>query len=265
MKKRKEETKVEATSEDKKVNEEQVVAEKKNGAFSYSAFWIKMFAAAVLLALGLWMIFDHDTSKQIIITASGAAVALLCIARIVYIIRANNISKRFKLVTFVEICIDAVMAIFFLIAGINFQSNKDTKFYDFLDENYRYFIGVVIYLRGVLHFFAGAFFDRKITLINFFINIAFITLGTFCFAYKFTVDKLAWVMMALVLLSALYLGVDGIIHYQKFKGGNNNGEKTVIKEKEIKKEAEASEEVIGDKEIIPNPEVDPEVNREIVN
>lgn len=243
-----------------KENQTEIVENKENkGKFNYSAFWIKMFAAAVLAALGLWMAFDHDTSKQIIITASGGAVALLCVARIIYIIRANNISKRFKLVTFVEICIDAVMAVFFLIAGINFQTNKDTKFYEFLDENYRYFVGLVIYLRGVLHFFAGAFFNSKITLINFFINIGFITVGTFCFAYKFTVDKLAWVMMALIILSAVYLGVDGIISYQKFKGGNNNGEKVVLTEKPLEKE-EVKEDSILDKTEVPAEIIEPETN-----
>lgn len=241
--------------------------EKKQSSFKYSSFWIKIVACAVLLAVGIWMIVEHDVCKQIIITLSGVAVGLFCIARIIYLIRANDISKRFKLVSLIEIIINACLAVFFIIAGINYQTNKDTKFYEFLNKNYRYFIGVVFYLRGALHFFACSFFNKKVTMVNFFINLVFITVGTFSIAYEFTVDKLAWVLIVLVLISSLYLGIDGIVTYQKFKGGNNNGEKTVITEKEVNDDIEVSkEDTILDKNEVPQEIIEPEVDNErIIN
>lgn len=263
MKKRKDQEVVEKV-------EENVLIEtntNKKSKFKYSSFWIKICACAILVALGIWMIVENDICKQIIITVSGVAVGLLCIARIIYLIRAKNISKRFKLVSLIEICINAVLAVFFIIAGVNFQTNKDTKFYDFLNENYRYFIGVVFYIRGTLHFFACSFFEKKVTMVNFFINLIFITVGTFCIAYKFTVDKLAWVLIALILLSAVYLGIDGIITYQKFNGGNNNGEKVIIKKKnKDDSKVKEVEESIGDREEIPAPIIEPtQDNEQIVS
>ena len=87
-KKKKEElAKVDSTEVEKveEINDPEVVDKpedeekpKKQNPFKNTGFIIKIFSAAVLLALGLWMIFDHDTAEQLVVTVSGASILILC-------------------------------------------------------------------------------------------------------------------------------------------------------------------------------------------
>ena len=89
---------VEAT--DKPISEEKesdVKEEKeKSNPFSYSGFVVKIFSAAVLLALGLWMLFDRSTAEKLIITVSGVFIIILCLSRSIYLLRTKDLEKKYK-------------------------------------------------------------------------------------------------------------------------------------------------------------------------
>lgn len=210
---------------------------KSKNPFNYSGFALKIFASAVLIAVGLWFVFDHESANNIIVTASGAAVLILCLARIVYLLRhKNKTSKRYRITSLIEIIVDLVVGVFLIIAGVVYQkdNNSTQKFVKFINNNYRFFVGSVIYLRGVIHFFETAFLNQKSTLLNYFFNIILITVGTFCFAYKFDVSNLAWGITVCILLAAVYMTQDSVRAYITFKNGGSNGEKR--KKKNAKKE-----------------------------
>lgn len=257
-KKKKELEVVEAT--DKPISEEKesdVKEEKeKNNPFSYSGFVVKIFSAAVLLALGLWMLFDRSTAEKLIITVSGVFIIILCLSRTIYLLRTKDLEKKYKISVCIEITLDLIAGIFLIIAGIYYQKNNDSTkgFVKFIKKNYRFFVGLVIYLRGVIHFYETGFLKFKTTVINFVINIIFITIGTICFAYKFSVKDLSLVIAIFVLLSCVYLTQDSVRHYIRFKNGGDNNKK-----KEKKNDVKKSDEIpaaILDKE---------ESNQQIVN
>ncbi len=232
------------TEKTEEANAELVEEPKKErrNPFKDTGFIVKIFSAAVLLALGIWMIVDHTTAEKIIVTLSGCAILILCLARIVYLVRAKDLSKKYKATVLIEILLDFVDGMFLIVAGIYYQKNNndegDKKFVKFVRKNYRFFVGSAIYLRGVVHFFETGFLKSKTTIYNYFINIALITIGTFCLAYKFTVSKLVWVITVCVLLSFAYLAQDGIRQYVRFKTGGNTGEKKKEKKKDKDKPKE---------------------------
>lgn len=243
----------------KEENEVEETKPQKKNPFTDLGFIFKIFAAAILLALGLWMIFDHSTAEKVIVTTSGAAILILCVARLVYLMRAKNLTKKYKITVICEIVIDLVVGGFLIVAGVFYQKQeaKYEKFVKFVKGNYRWFVGSVIYLRGVVHFFETGFLKYKTNIFNYVVNIALITLGTFCFAYKFDVSKLAWIITVAVLLSCAYLSLDGIKTYVRFKNGGDKGEKRTPKKKDKEKDKE-SEIPVG---ILDNPEAEqPMVN-----
>lgn len=229
----------EEEKEEKLEQKRQVRAERRY-SFINAAFILKMLAAAFLLAIGIWFLVDRDSAKMIVITTTGVLVALLCLGRIIWLFKDKNSTKKFKYVTLAEIALETIVAIFLIYSGIKYQTgDKDnrSKFIEFVEDNYRYFIGAVIYLRGVMHFFAVSFFKSKVSIANFVINVGFITLGTFCiFSDKATVSNIAWVMIVLIFLGFVYLAGDGVHQFIKWKKGpGNNGENTIKKEKKNKK------------------------------
>lgn len=232
----------EKEDEEKEEQKKQARTERRH-SFINAAFILKMLAAAFLLAIGIWFLVDRDSAKMIVITTSGVLVALLCLGRIIWLFKDKNSTKRFKYITFAEIALETIVALFLIYSGIKYQTgDKDdkSKFIEFVEDNYRFFIGAVIYLRGVMHFFAVSFFKSKVSVANFIINIGFITLGTFCiFSDKASVSNIAWVMIVLIFIGFIYLAGDGVHQYIKWKKGpGNNGENRVEKEKMNKKDKE---------------------------
>lgn len=218
-----------------------------------SFFWIKIAGAAILFALGIWMLVDRDMASRIIVTATGVLVLVLSIARFIYVINAKNISKMFRVANIVELCLDLVIGVFLLICGIWYQANTDSrkKFVEFVYDNYRYFAGTVLYVRACLHFYSTAFFKVKSTIINYIINIIFITAGTFFIAFKFTLHDLSFVVAILLILSVAFFIYDGIMSYQKYKNGNNDDNARKSDEASDKKE-----------KAIPHEIADPKPNRD---
>ena len=226
-KKEKELETVEATDNLEVKQEEKAPKERKN-PFLNAGFIVKIFAAAILLVVGLWMIFDRSAAEKVIVSISGAAIIILCLARFIYLVRTKDLEKKYKTAVCIELIIDFVAGVFLIIAGIYYQKNNDTTkgFVKFIRKNYRFFVGSVLYLRGIMHFYETGFLKHKTTIVNFVINIAFITLGTICFAHKYNVKDLSLAIAIFVLLSFLYLTQDGVRHYIRFKnGGENNSKK----------------------------------------
>lgn len=232
---------VEETEEETETVEKNVKPKKKS-PIKGVGFIFKLLGAALLLAIFISMSVKFDDAQIMIITVSGALITLLCIARLIfYVKKKDKYSKAFKTMNIVEIIIDASCGIFLLAGGIYYQNNSDSagKFIDFMQDKYRYFIGIVLYLRGVLHFFATAFFKAKSSVYNYIANIIFITAGTFCMAYEFTLKQLLILLLIVIGCSILYLSYDGIKGAIKYwNGGENNKPKTKKKKKDKKKNDE---------------------------
>lgn len=237
----------------KKEEEKEEKRVERRHSFINAAFILKMLLAAFLLAIGIWFLVDRETAKMIVILTSGVLVGLLCLGRIIWFFKDKKSSKNFKICTAVEIGLELIVGFFLIFSGIKYETSSDneSKFITFVEDNYRYFIGAVIYLRGVMHFFSVSFFKTKVSVANFVVNIGFITLGTFCiFSTKATVSNIAWVMIVLIFIGFAYLAGDGVYQYIKWKQGpNNNGEKTKRKDKKKDKEKE-------DRASIPNLGID---------
>lgn len=251
----------EAEELEAKIEEKKEQKKERKYAFINAQFILKMVAFAILFGLFFWLLFDKGSRGTIIITTSGALIGILCLARIVWLCMDKKSSKRFKLVTLIEILCDAAAAVFLLIAGVKYQSgDKDTKgFISFVEKNYRYFVGGVLYARGVLHYFAVTMFKTKSTFMNYVVNMAFITVGTWFIADKrMTVSNLGMVIVVLIAISCVYLGGDSLYAYIKFKNGNGSGEKRIKKEKA--KEEEKSPEVIENAIIEPEVETNDSIN-----
>ena len=235
------EIKIEDKVEEESAEEEVVEApktlderRKQNGPFKGLGWIFKIAAAALLLAIFFIMVFNQDDAMKAIITVTGTFIALLCIARLIfYFMNRKNYTKYFKIVNIIEIILDGFVGLFLIFAGVYFQKHDEgNKFYDFMNDNYRFFVGAVLYLRGALHFFATAFFKARSTIFNYSCNLAFVTLGTFCLAYDFTLKQLVILLIVVVALSCLYLSQDGIRSAIKYWNGGNGNEQRKSKKKD---------------------------------
>ncbi len=232
---------------------------KENGPFKALGFVFKLLASAVLFAVALSIALKLEDAQAIVITITAIFILLLCIARsIFYLINRKKYTKYFKIMNIAEIIIDLTIGIFLLVGGIYYQNNSNDggKFIDFMQDYYRYFVGVVMFIRGALHFFAVGFFKSKSTIFNYFVNLACITLGTFCMAYDFTLKQLVVLLMVLMFISCVYLGVDGIKSAIKhWNGGDDNSKKS--KPKKDKKDKKKDNE-------IPAGIIEPETNNQVI-
>ncbi len=258
-----EEIKSEETEEDNSLEEKEKTREEKrkeNGPFKGLGFIFKICGAAVLLAIFIAMTVKFDDAQVMIITVTGTIITLLCLARLIfYFLNRKIYTKTFKTINIIEIILDGCCGLFLMVGGIYFQQHEEEagKFIDFMKDKYRFFVGAVLWLRGALHFFATAFFKSKSTIFNYFVNLIFVTLGTFCIAYSFTLKQFVIVLIVVIALSCIYLAFDGIRGAIKYWNGGDNNKKSKPKKKKDKKDKKKADE-------IPAGIIEPETNNQAI-
>lgn len=221
----------------------------------------KIIAGVILVVLGIVFIFapsGNDTDGNVIyfrekvsILIFGAIFIVYGVTRLIYLIKAD-IKTKVKYLLLIEVVIDVVVGIMLFIGGANFSSS-DNNFASFMIKNFKYFLGLVFYLRGLLYLISCIFLQHLTHAKEFIINIVLFTFGAVAFSVKeFDVKALSWILVALAFICGAYTLCDGSYYYiknKKHEDSKKNKKKEKSKDK-VKEERDTKEEkvIIQDKD-----------------
>ena len=193
------------------------------------AWLFEMIGCALLIGLGIIMKFI----PSVLLVLVGLIFFVLGLFRIVPLLKTTD-DKLLKILYAAELFIDMGAGIALFIIGIKNKSDS----IDDLKKVFGYIIAGILYLRGLVYLFAVSFKKESAKIWLFFVHIALITLATVIIARGgFTLTTLGWVLLALSILSAIFVGVDSIKKYSNFRNEEYARKKTQdIKTKEEKKE-----------------------------
>ena len=193
------------------------------------AWLFEMIGCALLIGLGIIMKFI----PSVLLVLVGLIFFVLGLFRIVPLLKTTD-DKLLKILYAAELFIDMGAGIALFIIGIKNKSDS----IDDLKKVFGYIIAGILYLRGLVYLFAISFRKETAKIWLFFVHIGLITLATVIIARGgFTLTTLGWVLLALSILSAIFVGVDSIKKYSNFRNEEYARKKTQdIKTKEEKKE-----------------------------
>lgn len=235
----------------------------KNPFKSYS-FWIKIFAAALLITLGIWLIIDVNTGEKfatfIVLMFTGLVAGVFAIIRAIPLMRTLKTGKG-RLTCIIEIAIHIGLAIGMIFSAVIKIGNDESEFADFVYKYYRFVIAFFLYTRVVSYFVCTVLCKEETDKIKFWVHIGLLTLTCVICAVAFKGKTIAWIIAVLALCCSAFLIVEGGMGYNRYR-------KTISKEREEKKQ-ESQEEGMElpseDSETLIIPKIDEEKNEEQVN
>jgi len=228
-------------------------------------FWFKLIGGVILLIFAIAMIFNRSFGEKMVVGVFGGIIFLYGLYRIYPLIKTLE-KKWSKILCLVEILADIIVGIMMLVGGFNF-ANEANKFSDFMNKNFRFFLGGVVYLRGLVYCTSSILFSEKSDWKQFVANIICLTFGVMIVCLEqFNVGNLVWVMIVLAFGSGAYIAGEGGIDYfnyrKNFKDIRDNKETSKEKEDTLENGVEKGEAKI-DEEIDQKP-LDDEIEKGIV-
>ncbi len=211
-------------------------------------FWLLSIAAALLLVMGIWILLDKSLGIKLGVGFTGLVIIVFGLIRIVPLIKTQK-SGTSKMVIVGEIIIDFLIGAFLFYGAFKVQQGENSGIGLFVAKYYRYFLGAVLYLKGVFYFIITSLLAEKTNKFEFWVHILIMTVGVFVFAMNFDASNLAIFIAILCLLSGVAAGLTSGGSYYIYR-------KNVVKTKENAKEVNDVEEKKIDKNILPEDEID---------
>ncbi len=243
--------KEEVKKEDKKQKEEKKASKPNNLRMGALA---KVIGGILLVALGFIFIFaksgtdsngnDIYFREKVCLLVFGAISAIYGVLRLISVIKNPNTNTNVKLLLLIEVLVDVVIGVMLFVGGIGY-GEESKGFNTFMLNNFKYFLGFVFYLKGLLYLISVVFLKHVTEGKEFIVNIVLLTFGAVIFARnEFDVHSLSWILVALSFICGAYTLGDGTYYYIKNKKPKENKEKTKTKEKEKDAKRDQAEEKI---------------------
>ena len=209
----------------------------------------KIIGGVILLVLGIVLIFatnGEDTTgntvylrDKLAVGVFGAIFIFYGAVRFVYLFKIKT-DSRVKWLFLIEVILDLAVGFLLFFGGFDFKEEMN-NYTEFMIKNFKYFLGAVLYIRGLLYLISSIFLNHKTFAKEFIVNLFCITFGTIILVRsEFNASKLAWVLVVLAILCGVYIAGDGGYHYIKLKKENDTKkekkEKGKKKDKSIEKE-----------------------------
>lgn len=190
----------------------------KNPLKSYK-FWIEAISAAILLAVGLVGIINKEFLVPLVVLITGIAILIFAVIRFIPLMKTLK-TNRSRVLSFFELAVNLVVGVILFYGSILIfkDSNAESGFAYFAKKYYRFFLGGVLYLRGLCYFICTVLFKEETDQIKFWTHIAFITLGVVvCTVDSITPQILAFIVAIFALLGSAMLIVDAGFNYGKYR------------------------------------------------
>ncbi len=168
--------------------------------------WLWEFiGVALVLIVGLIAKFVDGALLAIV----GTTIFVLALLRLIPLFK-TTFDKLLKWIYVLEILANIIIGallVYFAFTG------KDLK------SLFGYLIGSVLYSRGLIYFYSVTIRKEETDKPKFLAHVIFMTLGTWIIATGgFNEKYLGWVVLALSLLTAIFIGNSGYNNYRKYRG-----------------------------------------------
>ncbi|MCK9537345.1 MAG: hypothetical protein M0R05_07200 [Bacilli bacterium] len=211
--------------------------------FKKYLFVFEWIGAAILLAVGIVVVATPD----IFLYIAGLVLIIFGLFRLYPLLKTTK-DRLMMSIYLVEILLNVVVGVFLVIEG-----GKDNPSESLL----RYTVGGILWLRGLLYFFATVMRKESTDHVKFWTHIGIITLGPIIvFTNFFNQKNLAWILFVFAILSALVIAFDGYKNYKNYRYEWLAKEETkkAIKKKQEAIEEESKEDPLPKKEDVVIPE-----------
>jgi hypothetical protein len=212
--------------------------------------WVLDGLAALLLIVAFIMMIINSTEEigKIIIQLTGVAVLFFTLMRIKPIISSRN-NKDYVIVMFGEMLITLIVGAILLFSPNTVRESSIISF--------SRLIGIVLFMRGVAHFWTTSKRYELHDIISFIVHIMFISFGfLFLYSNNLKEQKIVIALIILSLLLSLFFG------YRSYRGYNNyrTQKGNLLKMGDYLEKKEKEEKVIEDPKSI-----DEEINPKIID
>jgi signal transduction histidine kinase len=211
--------------------------------------WLfEFFGVAIILAVGIFAF----VKEEVFLYIAGFALIVFGLFRIYPLVKTTK-DQVLKIIFTIEIAFNIIAGIFLVLEGGKENYNQNLM---------RYLVGSVLYIRGAIYFFATVIRKEATDYAQFITHLIFITLGLIIMATKFfTIDNLAWVVLIIAIISALFIGASGYRNYKNFRyEGLAREETKKIKKPKVEKNVIEDPKPAKDNVIIPEEEKREELN-----
>lgn len=166
--------------------------------------WLVYFISAAFV-LSMSIIFVAVPSS--IYYAIGFSLLILGLCRLIPMIKTAS-GRLIKYIYLAEMIIQIAIGVYFIYLA---YQEKDTEYF-------RYFIGGIVYLRGLVHFINLASSKENDNVILFIIHIFLITSGTVIFVKKdFSSEYVSILLMFIGIMCSLIIVKKGYEKYKKYR------------------------------------------------
>lgn len=239
----------------------------KNPLKTYN-FWFKIIGAALLIAFGLWIIFDEKMAVFMVLMFTGLVAGIFAIIRVIPLMRTMK-TARGRIVSIVEILVHlciAVVLIYGAISNLLQEENNMNALATFINEYYRFILALLFLTRVIAYFWCVVLFKEETDKIKFWVHIGLMVLAcVMCSLTDVKSQTIALVIGVIALVCSLGLVVDGAVGYGRYR-------KMIKKERDDKKEEQIEEQEPVSKdaptttdEVIPMIDEEPTSDSAIVN
>ena len=180
-------------------------------------FYVKFIGAALLLTLGIWLLADEASAKFIVLLFTGFVAIIFALVRFIPLMRTLKSGKS-KAVNAVEILLDIVLAVYLILAAFSLRSDSQSSFSRFNDQNYRFFIALLLFIRVVSYFACTVLMKEETDRTKFFVHILLMSITmVLCALNNITSQWIALVIAVIAFLCSFALIGDGGIGYYRYR------------------------------------------------
>lgn len=177
------------------------------GKYSY-AFLLQFILAAILLAVGIYFIFE----KQIVYLVTGIAIVVFSLFRVYPLMKTLN-KEVLRTINLIEIIFGVIIGALLIYAV---ASDRDLS--KGWGQVYKYGLAFVFYVRGLVFFTSTVFFEEKTEIPKFIAHIVSITLGSMIIVLKeFDHGTVALLLTIISFIGSVYLGSSGFGNYKIYR------------------------------------------------
>lgn len=181
-------------------------------------FWIEAISAAILLGVGIAGIVQRDFLVPLVVLVTGAIVLVFATIRFIPLMKTLK-ANRSRFLSIGEFAVNIIVGVILFYGSILIfkDPNSTEGFAHFSKEYYKYFLGGVLYLRGLCYFVCTVLFKEETDQIKFWSHIAFLTLGVCVCTMGVEVSLLALIVAIFALIGSACLIVDAGFNYGRYR------------------------------------------------
>ena len=172
---------------------------------------LKFILAAILLAVGIYMVF----ADQVVYAITGIAIIIFSLLRVIPLMKTLN-KEVLRTMNLIEIIFDIILGA--VITYIAFSKGDTLADEPIWSTVYRYGLVFFFYARGLVFFNSVVFFGEKTEVPKFWFHIVSLTLGAVIAVYpNFDYNTVGFIFLIISFVGAAYLGFDGSGGYKLYR------------------------------------------------